>query len=178
VLDAEETIMATQATMRDRQQRRTGIRTQMAMTAISLAVLGGFVLWQVRPSGDEAVAPAAGGITPPASVPALANGSGRSLTEQPRRSGLHTNTSDTLDDALTELDGEQTAAVLRSVYLVGSEVAATAARQLAAGADQVHVVETEEDASQVRVGLSRPGTEIIDLRTPAAGATGHRAAGA
>ena len=60
--------------------------------------------------------------------------------------------------------------MLRYVYLVGSEVAATAARQLAAEADQVHVVETEEDASQVRAGLSRPGTTIIDLRTPADGA--------
>ena len=67
---------------------------------------------------------------------------------------------------------EQAGAVLRYVYLVGSEDAATAIRQLAAGADQVHVVETEADASQVQAGLSGPGTTFIDLRTPAAGARG------
>jgi hypothetical protein len=57
------------------------------------------------------------------------------------------------------------AAGLRSVYLVDSEAAATAARQLAAGADQVLVVTTEEEASQVRVGFDQPGTAIIDLRS-------------
>jgi hypothetical protein len=63
------------------------------------------------------------------------------------------------------------AAPLRFVYLVGSEIADSATRQLATGADQVLVVETEEDAAQVRAGLSRPGTTIIDLRTPTVGAT-------
>jgi hypothetical protein len=68
--------------------------------------------------------------------------------------------------------GAPPAAVLRYVYLVGSEEAATATRQLAAGADQVLVVTTEEDAAQVRVGLRQPGTTIIDLRSPATGANG------
>jgi hypothetical protein len=75
-------------------------------------------------------------------------------------------------DAMPERNGERAAVVQRSVYLLGSEEAATAARQLAAGADQVLVVATEEDAAQVRVGLTQPGTAIIDLRTPATGASG------
>ena len=70
-----------------------------------------------------------------------------------------------------EIDGEQAGAMQRYVYLVGSEAAAMAARRLAAGADQVHVVATEEDAAQVRAGLGGPGTHIIDLRAPAVGAS-------
>ena len=105
-----------------------------------------------------------------ANVPPRTEGSGRPLTEQPAGTGLRTDASDTLDDTLATLTptgatGDPAAAVGQDVYLVGSEVAATAARPLAVGADQVLVVETEEDAAQVRIGLGRPGTRFIDLRS-------------
>jgi hypothetical protein len=60
----------------------------------------------------------------------------------------------------------------RYVYLIDSEEAATAVRPLAVGADQALVVATEEDATQVRVGLTQPGTAIIDLGSPNDGARG------
>jgi hypothetical protein len=44
--------MTTQATTEGRPNGRTGVLTQLAMTAISLAIVGGVLLWQVRPASE------------------------------------------------------------------------------------------------------------------------------
>ena len=71
----------------------------------------------------------------------------------------------------------EAAATARTVYFVGSEAAAAAARDAWAAGEsqraglgllpevvQVVVVATDEDASQVRVGVDGPQTRVIDLR--------------
>ena len=72
---------------------------------------------------------------------------------------------------LGDHDAKQAAAAPQDVFIVGSEAAAAAVRQHVASGDQVLVVETDEDAAQVWVGLSRPGTRIIDLRPGSGSAT-------
>jgi hypothetical protein len=49
--------MTTQATTEGRHNGRGGVMTQLAMTAISLAVVGGVFLWQAQ-SASEQSAPA------------------------------------------------------------------------------------------------------------------------
>jgi hypothetical protein len=65
--------MTTRATIEDRLDRRSGIGTQLLMTAVSLVVIGGFVLWQVWPldgrrssatEGVTEVGAPAQGVTP------------------------------------------------------------------------------------------------------------------
>lgn len=65
--------MTTRATMEGRLDRRSGIGTQLLMTAVSLVVIGGRVLWQVWPldgqrssatEGAMEVGAAAQGVTP------------------------------------------------------------------------------------------------------------------
>jgi hypothetical protein len=52
--------MTTEATSAEQPPGGPGALTQLAMTAISLAVLGGLVLRQVRPGSNEARTPVAG----------------------------------------------------------------------------------------------------------------------
>lgn len=51
--------MATQTILEDRQQYESALGLHLVMTAISLAVIAGFVLWQVWPDGGQPSAPAA-----------------------------------------------------------------------------------------------------------------------
>jgi hypothetical protein len=51
--------MTAEATTSEQRPSGSGIWVQLAMTAVSLAVLGGIVLWQVRTDGGEAAMPAA-----------------------------------------------------------------------------------------------------------------------
>lgn len=46
------------------QQGGHGHRTPLAMTALTLVVLGAFALWQLWPGGEGAAQPTAGGATP------------------------------------------------------------------------------------------------------------------
>ena len=50
--------MTTRVSTQD-EQTGHGRRTPLVMTALTLAVLGAFALWQLRPGGEEAATPAA-----------------------------------------------------------------------------------------------------------------------
>jgi len=54
--------MQTQEPLQDRRQQRSSARAPLAMTVVSLALLGGWVVWQLGPGGA--------GPTPPSAVSA------------------------------------------------------------------------------------------------------------
>ena len=188
--------MTTQTTT---EESRGGAWTLVGTCTFTLLVLAGAALWLVWAGGEAATAPTTAPVTAaragtprmgglaqphPEDQRALSRPDAADVTTRGGLAELYAEQEAAANGApgasarrlttngMPERDGEQAGAVVRSVYLVGSEDAATAARQRAARADQVHVVATEEEASHVRVGLSGPGTTIIDLRTLADGARG------
>lgn len=169
--------MTTQTTTN--QPSTKGTRALIGATVCTVAVLSGAVLWQARP-GDHVAPPATSqrGSTSNEGAPAL-GGLAERYREQARSAADEREARVTSMGGMAELyaaqagsgsdgapDGsaEQTGAEPRYVYLVGSQVAATAIRQFAVGAGQIHVVETEEDASRVRAGFIGRGVTVIDLR--------------
>jgi hypothetical protein len=96
----------TQIVMDDRQQRRSGLGAHLAMTAISLAVVGGFLLWQVWPDG------------------------GRRSEATPEAAAVNAAAEETMPrGGLAELYGEQEAAartITEWLYIVESEAQAQA----------------------------------------------------
>ena len=52
--------MTTQATTQNRPQRRQGLLTELAMTMLSIGLIGAVALWHLRPGGEDATTPVAG----------------------------------------------------------------------------------------------------------------------
>jgi hypothetical protein len=144
-----------------------GLRTLVGATAVMLAVLVGAALWLVWPGGGAATAPATAPVTAARDGTAPLSGSVEQYPEDQRAATAHEAPPAAMQDGLAQLGGEQAEEVRRYVYLVDSEAGATAVRQMSAQADLVLVVETEEDVSQILVGLSRRGMAIVDMRTAA-----------
>jgi hypothetical protein len=137
----EEIVMTTQPTTQGRPVKQ-GVWTQLTMTAISLVVLGGIVLWHVRPGGEGTTAPVPGnaahrtvteGTTPVGGLaepePAAVSDQKLDQRSRPASTTLRTDTSDALDDSLAALPDKglvidragPAGDVQRSIYLVGSE---------------------------------------------------------
>ena len=186
--------MARQAQTIERE--RHGIWAHIAATACTLAVLGSAAFWLVRPDGHtprfagvamvgargEGAAPRGGLAEQYAEDRRARSGPEAAEAESTTRGGLaerYAEQQAAMTGATADPTGlaVQAPSPVRTIYLVGSEAAAAAARDAwAAGesqraalgllpeAVQVLVVETDEDAAQVRAGVGGAQTRVIDLR--------------
>ncbi|MGD9890913.1 MAG: hypothetical protein AB7R89_07575 [Dehalococcoidia bacterium] len=171
--------MTTQIAMEDRQERRSGLGIHLAMTTISLAVVGAFVLWHTWPEGGQRSELTASEVA------------------------VSTTSEETMPQGgLAELDGEQEAAartMTEWMYIVESEAheqALFATRALLTDADvdlwsptssNVIWFDSEEserrfwqiqgEGDAVRDHLGLPRLTIVDLRGSAQTATLKAGAG-
>lgn len=97
--------MGTRAKLQAKQSGGQGLWVQVAMTAITLAIIGAGVSWQVRQSADETTTTITDSTRQGNSI-ALATPIGgladRYEEEQQTRSSHRTDTTDTLDGVLAE----------------------------------------------------------------------------
>jgi hypothetical protein len=138
------------------------------MTAVTLVILGSFVLWQVRPGGEPPT-PSTGRGAPVGRVHDGATAAGAQAVGPAEalqgRSSYRTDTSDTLDETLAHLSATPAGPTR---YLVASSERARALTALGLVADEtVMVVSADEDAAQVQASVAQRGATVIDMRLPA-----------
>jgi hypothetical protein len=151
------------------------------MTAISLAIVGGFVLWQMPPAGHEARSSTASHATPNG-VPDVAPPVGGLTQRASADQWAHVTHDAAQNDArggLAERDAMEAPTVVETVYLVATAAEAEMLRTLSnpTPARQVVVVESTQERSllqglgssdEIRDQLGLPGIEVFDLRNGAA----------
>jgi hypothetical protein len=126
--------MTTQASTEDRQQVRRAVRTQVIMTAVTLAVISLVVLRQVNRRGDESALTVAGGTTRSTVAGGVApmGGLAELYQEEQRALAAREAAGVSTRARFAEAHAGQAArapAATPTVYIVESAVRAAAARQ-------------------------------------------------